>query len=614
MMSDVFLEKAKHICREYHADSFDASKDFLELVRALRFQRYFPTLFKVYELAFNEIGYENLTVTILVEYSYFLETIKDFDGVHKVLRRVLELRKYNVDLRIVERFLDSAEKSSLSVEYQDVIGLLNVILKGGELFIFRFLKKINQSSVPNVVSLSKKIQGSQDVIEALFWARLYLNVFPSQVDLLVSVLVESNSKFLNKSIDNLIKYLLGSDSISAPIKCSEHKWHDFTLFFSDSIFKKSGLIIVAGNIIFTEFSNVAIEKRELSFDFYFLDFNELSNIMLYVNGMFHMISKNIFKVVSIKSLIKIFDISTYFNDNATIVYGIKNAVVSKVGIIILNNEYIVEESCQGRWHDPNLGILFSDKKDKALVFFDTVDSIETIQKLTNCLAISRNNYYHFNIDFVSKLLFLPDCLKKNVLSTEPLMDWHKDVLGLLEIPISLHIPKKDCMNVEELAFVTINPSVVKNMSNFIKSKFSNLLTEKQGHRRIYIDRRNAKNRKIVNESEIVDYLKNKGFEIIKPENLTLKQQVDIFSESEIIISASGAGLTNLLYCNSFVRVIELVAPTGEVGFWVDFAKKLDIEMTQIETEYAVKASSPLNSLFKIDIENFKEVVSNTILV
>ena len=86
--------------------------------------------------------------------------------------------------------------------------------------------------------------------------------------------------------------------------------------------------------------------------------------------------------------------------------------------------------------------------------------------------------------------------------------------------------------------------------------------------RLYITRRDAKSRRIVNEAEIVEYLHSEGFEILCPGTLSVAQQIQIFSKAEIVIAAHGAGCTNMVFAPHNALLIELFGANYINGcFW-----------------------------------------------
>ena len=96
----------------------------------------------------------------------------------------------------------------------------------------------------------------------------------------------------------------------------------------------------------------------------------------------------------------------------------------------------------------------------------------------------------------------------------------------------------------------------------IRERFiSKLNVVPEPKRRIYVTRRNAWGRKVVNEDEIIPVLEKAGFETVDMENVSLAEQVRLFAECSDLLSIHGAGLTNLIFMPAGARVIELY-PAG----------------------------------------------------
>lgn len=75
--------------------------------------------------------------------------------------------------------------------------------------------------------------------------------------------------------------------------------------------------------------------------------------------------------------------------------------------------------------------------------------------------------------------------------------------------------------------------------------------------RIYISRRKAGRRRIVNEDEVIPILRRFGFETVRAEELSFAEQVRICSRARYIVSNHGAGLTNMLFMKNGGSVLEL---------------------------------------------------------
>lgn len=75
--------------------------------------------------------------------------------------------------------------------------------------------------------------------------------------------------------------------------------------------------------------------------------------------------------------------------------------------------------------------------------------------------------------------------------------------------------------------------------------------------KIYISRRHAAKRRIVNEDEVTRVLSGFGFQTIYTEELSFAQQVQVCSRARCIVSNHGAGLTNMLFMPQAGSVLEL---------------------------------------------------------
>jgi hypothetical protein len=82
---------------------------------------------------------------------------------------------------------------------------------------------------------------------------------------------------------------------------------------------------------------------------------------------------------------------------------------------------------------------------------------------------------------------------------------------------------------------------------------------------IYISRRHATKRRIVNEDEVNRMLSRFGFLTINAEELSFAQQVQISSRAPRLVSNHGAGLTNMLFMPENGSVLELRHQTDSIN-------------------------------------------------
>lgn len=117
---------------------------------------------------------------------------------------------------------------------------------------------------------------------------------------------------------------------------------------------------------------------------------------------------------------------------------------------------------------------------------------------------------------------------------------------------------------------------------------------------VYISRRLASRRKIVNESEIIGLMNEYNIKIIDIENHSFNQIVNKFSYVTHIISIHGAGLTNMIFMKKGFSVFELLlentlpdkcyyflANACELSYSYQFCKSVNNSKDHIFTDYEV---------------------------
>jgi len=88
------------------------------------------------------------------------------------------------------------------------------------------------------------------------------------------------------------------------------------------------------------------------------------------------------------------------------------------------------------------------------------------------------------------------------------------------------------------------------------------------HRKIFITRRAAGNRRLVNEEEIFALCAARGFELVDPEDLSIREQAKLFAEAQAIIGVKGAALTTCLFCRPDTKILVLSpADFPDPFFW-----------------------------------------------
>lgn len=94
--------------------------------------------------------------------------------------------------------------------------------------------------------------------------------------------------------------------------------------------------------------------------------------------------------------------------------------------------------------------------------------------------------------------------------------------------------------------------------------------------RHYISRGDVPKRGVANEKQLVSILEEHGFDVIHPTHLSLKEQIQLYSDSEAIIAPGGSAMLNLLYVRPSTKVRIFYPESQVAGDFLWFCKSLGI--------------------------------------
>ncbi len=217
--------------------------------------------------------------------------------------------------------------------------------------------------------------------------------------------------------------------------------------------------------------------------------------------------------------------------------------------------------------------------------FFTQEELPPIEEIKGKVAIlsglSGQVYYHWMFDVLPRL----EILRRSGINFDEI-DWF--VVNSIDRPFQLEtlktlgIPKKKIIESDRYSFIKaqelIVPSfpghldwVAKETIQFLRETFlpKNLSQRHNYARRIYISRSNAKYRQVLNETEVIQLLKQYDFTVVRLETMSVAEQAAVFANAKAIVAPHGAGLTNLVFCNEDTKIIELFSPNYvRTDYWM----------------------------------------------
>jgi capsular polysaccharide biosynthesis protein/tetratricopeptide (TPR) repeat protein len=91
-------------------------------------------------------------------------------------------------------------------------------------------------------------------------------------------------------------------------------------------------------------------------------------------------------------------------------------------------------------------------------------------------------------------------------------------------------------------------------------------------RRVYISRRAARWRRVINETEVLEALRPWGFVPVQLEVLSLAEQIALMQKAEAVMGIHGAGLTNLAFCQPGTVAIEIFPSNAVLPYFWSLAQ------------------------------------------
>jgi capsular polysaccharide biosynthesis protein len=177
-----------------------------------------------------------------------------------------------------------------------------------------------------------------------------------------------------------------------------------------------------------------------------------------------------------------------------------------------------------------------------------------------------HNYYHWLSDILPRIKLYEDvldqidhfCIASNV--PGKFLEVLKD-FGIPDEKVLL-IQEKEKIHFDNLYVASLPGSEGRSPQwavDYVREKLVKPVNTTPS-KKIYFTRGENAERNILNETELVTALQGKGFEIIDPGKLSIREQGEMMQQAKIVVSAHGAALCNLLFSRDNTAVIELFSP------------------------------------------------------
>jgi Glycosyltransferase 61 len=242
--------------------------------------------------------------------------------------------------------------------------------------------------------------------------------------------------------------------------------------------------------------------------------------------------------------------------------------------------------------------------------------------LTGRIAIgvtpeASGNYYHWLLDLVPRVLLLKHAAQ-NFSNYDALLlngsraNYEREILAALGVPPEKvrYVDSRERFQIASAVIPSMDINVIApwKVYGLRDLPFSG---KQNQHRRIYLSRARAAVRRIANEKQISEVMRHRNFEIVEPENLSWREQANLFAGASVIVAPHGAALANIVFCQLGTRVVEISTRAGYRDWYWQLAAVAGLSYEVLEAQRSGSFSGPYeNADMIVSPENLERLLES----
>ena len=211
------------------------------------------------------------------------------------------------------------------------------------------------------------------------------------------------------------------------------------------------------------------------------------------------------------------------------------------------------------------------------------------------------NYYHWLIDLLPRVSLLKPFGRPfdfdRLLINGSRASYETESLDALGIPAD-KITYVDASHRFHLAYAAVASMdhSAKVIAPWKIEALRNVRDTMPGHgtipgRRLYVSRKRAAVRRIVNEADVETLLRDNGFTTVHLESCSWSEQVAMFGATEVVLAPHGAALANIAFCQPGTVVAEISTPAGYRDFFLQLAASAGLTYRYLEARPKVPGAA-----------------------
>ena len=235
----------------------------------------------------------------------------------------------------------------------------------------------------------------------------------------------------------------------------------------------------------------------------------------------------------------------------------------------------------------------------------------------NCILIHNRSsigYFHWITDTLPKVIYAKKNYKNFVIILPYKLKINFVISSLKKLKVKFFFLKNDnnyfFKNLIYIGNLYPSGNPRKKIIYDLKKKFHSKL---KNSKRIYISRNKSERRKITNEANLIQILKNYKFKTVYSEKMSLHKQIKIFSSAKYVLGLHGAGLTNSIWMKKKSYLIE-IKPERDLylNCYFNLANLLSLNYHYIICKKKNIFKTSKNSNYEVDINEIKKKLSKII--
>ena len=220
------------------------------------------------------------------------------------------------------------------------------------------------------------------------------------------------------------------------------------------------------------------------------------------------------------------------------------------------------------------------------------------------------NYYHWLFDSLPRLELINKTIESGLdlkyYVPENTLNFQKETLVMLGIDLEHTIASNDRPYIStDRCVVSSHPnknpeSIPFWIINFLRESFLKYASDSIFSPLVYIERGDSvNNRRLIDENILVDTLKSIGFQSYRLANLSVAEQIALFSKASMIVGVHGAGFANLAFATKGTVVYELFSANYTPLMYQSISERLELEYCSIYCEDFEEDRLPQQACFKL---------------